>query len=461
FEGAGGADPSGPRCGDGMVDTQEGEDCDDANHDNSDDCLDTCRLPTCGDGFVQGDELCDDASGAWIHLGFHTAPCGVRDGGRLECFGGENESFSSLLSGAFRQVGEHQHMLCGLRVSGELACARTAEDIEAGWGAELAEAPRGTFESLVTSAYQSCALDAEGVATCWGFDVEQWGAEPSGRFQKIDLGYYIGCGLRFDGTVHCWGDDADGAATPLAGGFLDVAVGGAEDMQFGCGIRTNNSLDCWGSSEHSALPLGQFGAVTAGDGYACAVDLSGHPHCWASTGYDVGEVPDEAFAHVEAGRRGACGLRSDGSVRCWGSYSDPPNENCLGDCGVGSSGTGGAGTGGAGTGGAGTGGAGTGGAGTGGAGTGGASGSTGRACDQRSVNQSCMVYTGAGYSDATIGTACASGVRTDSCTTSNAYGRCTLNGGTNLEATGYYYTGNGYPADGSPCTQAGGTWQAL
>jgi len=50
-----------PVCGDGVV--AGGEACDDGNKDNSDACLDTCVLATCGDGFVQaGVEDCDDAN---------------------------------------------------------------------------------------------------------------------------------------------------------------------------------------------------------------------------------------------------------------------------------------------------------------------------------------------------------------------------------------------------------------
>jgi len=48
-------------CGDDII--NNGEECDDANDDNSDACLDSCLLATCGDGFVQeGTEACDDAN---------------------------------------------------------------------------------------------------------------------------------------------------------------------------------------------------------------------------------------------------------------------------------------------------------------------------------------------------------------------------------------------------------------
>jgi cysteine-rich repeat protein len=54
-------------CGDGMVnspnDDGQEEICDDGNADDTDDCLNTCELPSCGDGFTwQGHEECDDAN---------------------------------------------------------------------------------------------------------------------------------------------------------------------------------------------------------------------------------------------------------------------------------------------------------------------------------------------------------------------------------------------------------------
>ena len=53
------------RCGDRIVDP--GEHCDDGNNSNQDDCLNTCQLPTCGDGFIHTKgalpfEECDDGN---------------------------------------------------------------------------------------------------------------------------------------------------------------------------------------------------------------------------------------------------------------------------------------------------------------------------------------------------------------------------------------------------------------
>ena len=46
-----------PLCGNGEL--EAGEECDDANDDNSDECLSTCMEATCGDNFVGPNEYCD------------------------------------------------------------------------------------------------------------------------------------------------------------------------------------------------------------------------------------------------------------------------------------------------------------------------------------------------------------------------------------------------------------------
>ena len=46
-----------PLCGNGEL--EAGEECDDANEDNSDSCLSTCMEATCGDGYVGPNEYCD------------------------------------------------------------------------------------------------------------------------------------------------------------------------------------------------------------------------------------------------------------------------------------------------------------------------------------------------------------------------------------------------------------------
>jgi cysteine-rich repeat protein len=59
--GDGDGDGDAPACGDGNVDP--GEECDDANMDDTDACTSACSNAACGDGFVQaGVETCDDGN---------------------------------------------------------------------------------------------------------------------------------------------------------------------------------------------------------------------------------------------------------------------------------------------------------------------------------------------------------------------------------------------------------------
>jgi cysteine-rich repeat protein len=62
-----------PNCGDGAIDADDGEECDDGNKSNNDDCIigettgQLCVVATCGDGFVRGEGLskgegCDDGN---------------------------------------------------------------------------------------------------------------------------------------------------------------------------------------------------------------------------------------------------------------------------------------------------------------------------------------------------------------------------------------------------------------
>lgn len=58
--GGGNCHAAGPgTCGNGMVDSETGEQCDDGNCDPTDMCNNDCRLPYCGDKVIQPPETCD------------------------------------------------------------------------------------------------------------------------------------------------------------------------------------------------------------------------------------------------------------------------------------------------------------------------------------------------------------------------------------------------------------------
>ena len=51
-----------PYCGDEVVDTENGEACDDGNANEFDDCTSQCQFPLCGNGTLDPGEECDDGN---------------------------------------------------------------------------------------------------------------------------------------------------------------------------------------------------------------------------------------------------------------------------------------------------------------------------------------------------------------------------------------------------------------
>jgi cysteine-rich repeat protein len=66
------------RCGDGILNTLAGEECDDGNNVSGDGCDDKCRNEICGDRIIEDDEQCDDGVNALSGLcpACRTAICG-------------------------------------------------------------------------------------------------------------------------------------------------------------------------------------------------------------------------------------------------------------------------------------------------------------------------------------------------------------------------------------------------
>ncbi|MCB9565938.1 MAG: DUF4215 domain-containing protein [Myxococcales bacterium] len=93
---------AGAVCGDGVVEGLEA--CDDGNADNTDDCLDDCTLPTCGDGYVQaGVEACDDGNadnsdGCLATCEVAACGDGYVQAGVEECDDGNNDDADGCLS---------------------------------------------------------------------------------------------------------------------------------------------------------------------------------------------------------------------------------------------------------------------------------------------------------------------------------------------------------------------------
>jgi hypothetical protein len=123
--------------------------------------------------------------------------------------------------------------------------------------------PRVTTPSFDTGGAFTCALDGEGVARCWGENVDfQVSAGVGGgvvpgeirivaglpRAKKIVAGGDHACVLSTDGEVHCWGRARE--TTDLVWTVRKIAVPPAVDLFAGsgttCALSAMGDLTCWG-----------------------------------------------------------------------------------------------------------------------------------------------------------------------------------------------------------------------
>jgi alpha-tubulin suppressor-like RCC1 family protein len=209
----------------------------------------------------------------------------------------------------------------GLNSLGQLGTADAVEQCEDGPCSRtpLAEGSGRSFVSLTAARMHTCALDADGVAFCWGFlavPVAGKHTEPSFqpnaraiegvRFRQLSAGTRHTCGVTSDGRAYCWGADAVGAGPDLLEADHPVAVTG--------GIR--------------------FRSVHSGSVSSCGLDDSGAAFCWgANASGEVGTTPvggTQVFDHpvavsggltfraLEAGSSTYCGITDDERIACWG-----------------------------------------------------------------------------------------------------------------------------------------------
>ncbi len=260
-----------PRCGDGFLAGNEA--CDDDNSDDGDGCSSACEVEsgwscqgapstcstTCGDGIMTGAESCDE-----------------------EDFGG-----ASCLSEGYS--------------AGSLLCTST------------------------------CSLDATGCAVCGNGICEMENAEDCDNcqddcgFVQLSVGSRVACACRADGTVWCWGENNHGqlghglpdslsrtpvqvVGIPATASHVDVA-GEHACVLLDDGTVDGNGVWCWGRNNY-----GQLG-ISAPSDHHSPVQVS-----------DLGEKAQQ----IDIGWFHSCALLQTGDVKCWGiNY-----HWALGNCSV-------------------------------------------------------------------------------------------------------------------------------
>jgi len=172
--------------------------------------------------------------------------------------------------------------------------------------------------SIAAGSYATCANSSSGTTYCWGNGATTpMVMQGSARFVSITVGTGFGCGLTSSGAVYCWGRDI---TSLTSAGTLPSPASFVVPRNVGAGIS--------------------FSHISAGDTFACALDLSGRAYCWGDNTFgQLGDGTTTAratptpiaggysFTSISAGLAHACGLSTSGEAYCWGMN----NARQLGD----------------------------------------------------------------------------------------------------------------------------------
>ena len=293
------------------------------------------------------------ASGTYLSISAgRSHSCGVRQDGTAWCWG---EGYEGALGIGKRGIAQMPQRVRGstlfvdVHAGGGFSCARAVDESVYCWG--LSEAVpgwpemqlqpirirlEGVARSLTTGGRHACLLDAEGRASCWGFNVDGETGTGSGgvgaaliahptpvatetRFTMLSAGMGFTCGVSTEGALLCWGSNIDG-----------IQVAGTSEQ---CGDVV--PIPC--NTRPVEVPIPERAVqVSSGSSHACAMTASGNLYCWGSNGFaQVGaynsavphvRVPSRvtaagagAFTSVSSGGIHTCALSQSRKLYCWGS----------------------------------------------------------------------------------------------------------------------------------------------
>lgn len=252
--------------------------------------------------------------------------------------------FRSVSVGMSTRVGSLPS--CGITVDGETLCG----------GQRFEPAPGQRFGQVSAGLDHVCALDAAGLAYCWGNGlsgelgdstirpsppfsatagiIREGGNIRYGmvtdrrmpirvaggiRFRSISAGDQHTCGVTEAGAAWCWGWNESGQlgdgtrtarATPVqvTGGirFALVRAGSTTTGSITCGIDVEGRAYCWGSNgDPSEVTVGLLGDSTP-------------PTVSAFSPQPVPVLSTERFRDIDARGNHVCAVTVGGDVRCWG-----------------------------------------------------------------------------------------------------------------------------------------------
>jgi alpha-tubulin suppressor-like RCC1 family protein len=224
----------------------------------------------------------------------------------------------------------------------------------------------GSWRTIATGAYHTCAINASGETYCWGANPRgQLGAASpttcsssyrgaeSGCalspvpvaggpvFVSLTTGHGHTCALTAAGAAWCWGSNFLGelgngttanstAPVPVAGGLAFARI----DAEHGdtCGVTTGGDVYCWGDDYRGqnggSTPVrmssgGRYVDVSVANTHICALTPAGAAWCWRQWSTPVAVSGGYAFTAISGAGDYTCGVRAgDGILFCWGRYDN-------------------------------------------------------------------------------------------------------------------------------------------